>query len=180
MKPRLIFVCSMGDLFHEDVDPRFLREVLATMRQAPQHTFQVLTKRPNQIEGLLATGDLNPERWPRNAWLGVTVENDKARERIPVLSRVAETLKAPVRFISAEPLLENLNLSGYVNYVDWLIVGGETGPEARPMQVQWARELRGQMRGIQRAFFFKGWGSHIPAGQEKGKLDGMEVHEYPA
>lgn len=146
--PRLIFVNSMSDLFHEQVGSDFIREIFATMEACPQHTFQVLTKRSHRLRKLA------PELpWPDNVWMGVTVENEQTIHRITDLQEVP----ARVRFLSLEPLLgplENLPLEG----IDWVIVGGESGPGARPMTKAWVESIRRQCRQNDVPFFFKQWG----------------------
>jgi protein gp37 len=167
-KPRTVFVNSMSDVFHEDVTDEFIVRMFETMRTARQHRFQLLTKRPERLSSL-------PEdlEWPSNVWLGVTVERADYLERIDLLRGSA----AVVKFLSLEPLLGPLgtvDLSG----IDWVIVGGESGPGARPMDPEWVRGLRDQCieQGI--PFFFKQWG-----GTNKKKagrvLDGRVWSEMP-
>jgi protein gp37 len=148
----MIFVNSMSDLFHEDVPDEFIAQVFWVMAQAQRHTFQVLTKR---AERLAAWHARNPSTWwLANVWLGVSVENRQhGVARIPYLRRV----RAAVRFLSVEPLLEDvgaLNLDG----VDWVIVGGESGHGARPMRSEWAISVRDQCLAAGVPFFFKQWG----------------------
>ena len=147
-KPSRVFVNSMSDLFHEDIPESFIQRVFATMASCPQHTFQILTKRSQRLAHLASA-----LRWSPNVWMGVSVENAAVTHRIDDL----RTVPAAVRFLSCEPLigpLENLDLSR----MDWLIVGGESGPGARPMQAEWVRDLRDQCRRSGSAFFFKQWG----------------------
>lgn len=167
--PRLVFVNSMSDLFHELVPVEFIRAVFDTMRRAHWHTFQVLTKRSKR---LLTVADQLP--WPPNVWLGVSVENQAYTGRVEDLRAVP----AAVRFLSLEPLLgpiPHLPLDS----IDWVIVGGESGPKARPVDPAWVREIRDQckVRGV--AFFFKQWGgrNRKAAGRE---LDGRIWDEMPA
>lgn len=146
--PRIIFVNSMSDLFHEAVSLEFIRRVFGVMESCPQHTFQVLTKRS---ERLLETATDLP--WPANVWMGVSVENDDFTFRI---DHLRETV-AKVKFLSVEPLLgpiPQLNLQG----IHWVIAGGESGPGARPMQTEWVRDIRDQCDVAKVAFFFKQWG----------------------
>jgi protein gp37 len=147
-QPRMIFVNSMSDLFHEDVPLSFIQEVFSVMRRAPWHTFQILTKRASRLAVLNTELD-----WPPNVWMGVTVENAGCVSRIDHLrSTGAET-----KFLSLEPLLgpvQNLNLSD----IDWVIVGGESGPGARPMHPDWVTGLHQQCRQAPVPFFFKQWG----------------------
>ncbi|HXR61006.1 MAG TPA: phage Gp37/Gp68 family protein, partial [Solirubrobacterales bacterium] len=147
-RPRMIFVNSMSDLFHERVPLDFIGKVFASMEEAHWHTFQILTKRP---ERLVEVADDLP--WPENVWMGVSIENRRFIERADALREVP----AAVRFISAEPLLgplEGLEL----DHIDWLIAGGESGPRARPMNIEWVRELRDRCCEEGVAFFFKQWG----------------------
>jgi len=147
-KPRTIFVNSMSDLFHEDIEESFLRRVFDVMQQASQHQFQVLTKRAERLAEL--AGGLP---WPENVWMGVTVENQDCAWRIDSLRATG----AHVKFLSIEPLLGpiyDMDLTG----IDWVIVGGESGPGARPMKEQWVLDIKEQctIQGI--PFFFKQWG----------------------
>ncbi len=147
-KPRIIFVNSMSDLFHDKVPEEYILRVFNTMAACPQHTFQVLTKRS---ERLCRIASRLP--WPTNVWMGVSVENQRVVSRVTDLARVP----AKVRFLSLEPLLgplEELPLSR----IDWVIVGGESGPGARPMQEAWAQSIRRQCEDQRVAFFFKQWG----------------------
>jgi len=147
-EPRLIFVNSMSDLFHEQVPLEFIQRVFATMRDCPQHTFQILTKRSGRLRALAPKID-----WPVNVWMGVSVEDSR------VLSRVDDLRKVPaaVRFLSCEPLIGSLvevDLRG----IHWVIVGGESGPRARPMKVEWVHEIFRACRRQNVPFFFKQWG----------------------
>lgn len=168
-KPRLVFVNSMSDLFHDDVPDDFIRAVFRTMRDCPQHTFQVLTKRSQRLREL---GPALP--WPGNVWMGVSVEDTRVVHRIDDLASVP----AQVRFLSCEPLigpLENLRL----DTIDWVIVGGESGPGARHMDPAWVQSIRRQCRNAGAAFFFKQWG-----GVRKDKtgrvLNGRTYDEMPS
>jgi len=147
-KPQMIFVNSMSDLFHEDVPLEFIHRVFDVMRRASWHTFQVLTKRSKRLR------ELNPEiDWPANVWMGVSVENQDYTFRIEHLRRT----DAHVKFLSLEPLLgplPRLNLRG----IDWVIVGGESGPGARPMAEEWVIDIRNQCLAAHVPFFFKQWG----------------------
>jgi protein gp37 len=146
--PRRIFVNSMSDLFHERVPLEFIQEVFATMIACPQHQFQVLTKRPEQL--LKMCGSLT---WPDNVWMGVSIETEKYACRSTLLQKVP----AMVRFLSVEPLLGPipvLPLEG----IHWVIVGGESGPGARPMLRRWVEDIRRQCRHAGVPFFFKQWG----------------------
>lgn len=147
-KPRQIFVNSMSDLFHANVPQNFVREVWATMHATPQHTYQILTKRPDRMAEITQTLPTL-----QNVWLGTSVENADYLDRIDDLRRV----RAVVRFISFEPLLGSVataDLSG----IHWAIVGGESGPRARSMDPKWVDEIEIACRRHSTAFFFKQWG----------------------
>lgn len=146
--PRVVFVNSMSDLFHQQVPAAFIQSVFRTMNRCPQHTFQILTKRSGRLKAL--AGKL---RWTPNIWMGVSIENADMYQRIHDL----RATPAAVRFLSCEPLLapvERLPLQG----IHWVIVGGESGPGARPMQPVWVRSIKAQCRKAGAAFFFKQWG----------------------
>ena len=147
-KSQMIFVNSMSDLFHRAVPARFIEEIFFTMNQARWHTFQILTKRADRLL------QLAPRlKWTPNVWMGVTVENDKHVDRIDRLREVP----AAVRFLSLEPLLGPLPKLDLTR-IDWVIVGGESGPGARPMDPEWVLDLRDQCLNAGVAFFFKQWG----------------------
>lgn len=167
-QPRLVFVNSMSDLFHDDVDISFIQRVFGVMRETPRHTYQVLTKRTKRLRRV--AGQLD---WPPNVWMGVSVENARYRFRIDDLRNVP----AAVRFISAEPLLGPLgevDLGG----IDWVIAGGESGPRARPMDVAWGRDLRDQCVEADVSFFFKQWGGRTPKAGGR-ELDGRTWDDMP-
>lgn len=147
-QPRVIFVNSMSDLFHELVPREFIRDVFEVMADASQHVFQVLTKRHERMVELASLVD-----WPPNVWMGVSIENRRWVERADYLREIP----AAVRFVSAEPLLgplDSLDLDG----IDWLIAGGESGPRHRPMREEWVLDLRDRCRDAGVPFFFKQWG----------------------
>ena len=147
-RPRLVFVNSMSDLFHRSVPSEFIEAVFDVMNRAPQHTFQVLTKRPGRA-ALLARRLL----WTPNIWMGTSVESNRWLGRLEHLRKTG----AQTRFLSLEPLLgplPDLDLHG----IDWVIVGGESGPRARPMQADWVREIRDNCLRNNVPFFFKQWG----------------------
>ena len=147
-KSQMIFVNSMSDLFHRAVPARFIEEIFFTMNQARWHTFQILTKRADRLL------QLAPRlKWTPNVWMGVTVENDKHVDRINRLREVP----AAVRFLSLEPLLGPLPELDLTR-IDWVIVGGESGPGARPMDPAWVLDLRDQCLNARVAFFFEQWG----------------------
>ncbi|KIG11428.1 DUF5131 family protein [Caballeronia concitans] len=147
-KPRTVFVNSMSDLFQDAVPLDFIQRVFETMVATPQHTYQVLTKRSRRLFEL---APLLP--WPSNVWMGVSVENERVVERVDHLAATP----AMVKFLSCEPLigpLDNLPLAG----IDWVIVGGESGPGARPINEKWVQSIRRQCHTQRAAFFFKQWG----------------------
>jgi protein gp37 len=167
-RPRVVFVNSMSDLFHEDIPDDYVAEVFDVMGRAEQHTFQVLTKRQDRLAELA-----RQLPWPRNVWMGVTIENRRFVHRADALREVP----AAVRFISAEPLLgplERLDLTG----IDWLIAGGESGPRHRRIEPVWVTELRDRCQREGVAFFFKQWGGLRPKSGGR-KLDGREWDEMP-
>lgn len=147
-KPRLIFVNSMSDLFQEAVPVEFIRRVWATMAATPQHTYQILTKRPDRMAEVTPELDLLP-----NVWLGTSVENSAVLDR---LSHLRAT-PAAVRFVSFEPLIGSV-ADGDLRDIDWAIVGGESGPRARPMLEEWVDEIHEMAEASGTAFFFKQWG----------------------
>jgi len=201
-RPRRIFVCAHGDLFHEQVPDAWIDQVFAVMAMAPQHTFQVLTKRPARMRDYLVRFDSDEavERVADQAvaiagspcaagiiedatmialphvWPGTSVEDQPtADERIPVLLDTP----AAVRWISAEPLLGPVEIEEYLADLDWVVAGGESGPAARPMDPDWARSLRDQCVRSQVPFFFKQWGG--PAAKAGGReLDGRTWDQMPA
>lgn len=167
-KPRRVFVNSMSDLFHDDVPSAFILRVFETMVAAPQHSFQILTKRPERVAEMAPTLP-----WPPNVWMGTSIERSDYTWR----ARFLKLAPASVRFLSIEPLLgpiPRLPLAG----IDWVIVGGESGHGARPMHPDWVRSIRNQCvtRGVQ--FFFKQWGG--PNKKATGRhLDGDLWNEMP-
>jgi len=202
-RPRRVFVCSMGDLFHPEVDFSSIRDIYETAREHPQHTYIFLTKRPHRMhqftEYMLRKTDLT-EIWGSNMWIGVTAENQaRANERIPVLLDTP----AAVRFVSVEPMLEpvklwertpngamrNLGPVATGRGLDWVICGGETGPGARPMSPEWAQELLWECVTAHVPFFFKRHGSYNERAQGEAYvsdpsntgrlLKGLEWNQYP-
>jgi protein gp37 len=167
-RPRRVFVNSMSDLFHAQVPVTFIRQVFDVMASTPQHTYQVLTKRARRVRRL--AGALT---WPDNVWMGVSVEGVEAVHRIDDLRRVP----AAVRFLSCEPLLgplSNLRLDG----IGWVITGGESGPNARPMDPAWVEDLRDQCATAAVPFFFKQWGGRTPKAGGR-ELDGRTWDDMP-
>ena len=174
-KPHNIFICSMGDLFHEDVPFEFVDKVMKTIRETPWHRYQILTKRAERMEEYFLSHSV-----PSNAWLGVTVEVQRTLSRIDNLRH----LPASVRFLSCEPLLEDLghmDLEG----VDWIIVGGESGTQARPMKEEWVLNIKRQAEEQDIAFFFKQWGTWSRDGVKRNKhvnrklLEGKIIQQMP-
>lgn len=156
-KPRRIFVNSMSDLFHERVPDDFIASVFETMREAWWHQFQVLTKRPDRMTDFVTTHMHEPLHHTHpNVWLGASVETQKYVDR----ARLVASLDSTVRFLSCEPLLGPLDLAGVLgpDGINWVIVGGESGHRARPMDATWVREIRRQCRDARVPFFFKQWG----------------------
>ena len=173
--PCMIFVCSMSDLFHSDVPFDFIDKVFGVIRNTPQHNYQILTKRAERMAEYFASRTI-----PGNVWIGVTVENPKAKNRIDYI----RNLKASVRFISCEPLLEDLgelDLSG----INWIIVGGESGVQARPMKEEWVLNIKRQADKNNIPFFFKQWGTWSVDGIKGNKkingklLQGKIVQNMP-
>ena len=167
-KPRTIFVNSMSDLFHEEVPFSYIQEVFEVMAKADWHRFQVLTKRAERIE------ELAPKlNWPKNVWMGVSVENRDHLWRVQHLRKVP----ANVRFLSIEPLLGSMGRFS-LKKIDWVIVGGESGPGARPMEEEWVMRIKSQCEKQGVPFFFKQWG-----GVQKKKwgreLEGRTWDEMP-
>lgn len=180
--PQHIFVNSMSDLFHPAVPEPFIDQIYETMALTPRHTYQILTKRPHRLQSYLRRRPVLP-----NVWLGVSIENDRYQFRAHYLRHTP----AAVRFLSCEPLLgplPDLNLEG----IDWVIVGGESGPGARPMDINWVREIRDRCIDTRTAFFFKQWGRWAPTTTPDGyairrggnhasgrTLDGRTWDQYP-
>jgi protein gp37 len=167
--PRLIFVNSMSDLFHDDVPDAFIARVFSVMAEARQHTFQILTKRAKRLARLAQA-----LQWPRNVWIGVSVENERYLWRVEFLRRVP----AAVRFLSLEPLLGPLPGLSLSN-IDWVIVGGESGPHSRPLDPEWVRQLRDQCLAEAVPFFFKQWGG-VWKSRTGRLLDGQLWNQMPA
>lgn len=166
--PRTIFVNSMSDLFHPEVPVSFIRDVFTVMADTPQHTYQVLTKRSKRLAKIGPSLD-----WPDNVWMGVSVENDRYTLRVPHLL----TCGAQIKFLSCEPLiapLPSLQLDG----LDWVIVGGESGPGARPIDPDWVRAIRDLCSKQDIPFFFKQWGGLTPKAGGR-ELDGRTWDELP-
>jgi protein gp37 len=167
-KPRIVFVNSMSDLFHKNIPLDYIRKVFRVMKDNRMHTFQVLTKRADILTQYNSLLD-----WPPNIWMGVTVENQKVIERIDYLRNTS----AFIKFLSLEPLIgpiHNLNLYN----IDWVIVGGESGPKARPMKKEWVLDIKDQCDKAGVKFFFKQWGGFNK--KKSGRLlEGKTYNEMP-
>ena len=175
-KPTVYFVNSMSDIFHEEMPEEYLDRIFEVIENTPQHTYQILTKRADRMLQYLSKRDI-----PKNTWLGVTVENRK--EGLPRIDKL-RNLQASVKFLSVEPLLEDLGKMNLKN-IDWVIVGGESGNRARPMDKEWILNVQQQCEAEGIPFFFKQWGTW---GEDKikrnkklngKKLDGKIWQQYP-
>ncbi len=168
-QPRVVFVNSMSDLFHDDIPLAYIQRIFATMRDCPHHTFQVLTKRSERL------AELAPHLpWPSNVWMGVSVEDSRVLHRV----RHLQSVPAKVRFLSLEPLigpLDALPLDG----IHWVIVGGESGPKARPMRKEWVTAILRQCRSARVPFFFKQWGG-VRKDLTGRELNGRRYDDMPA
>ena len=180
-EPRRIFVNSMSDLFHNEVPEDFVRQCFAVMLRVDRHVYQVLTKRPARAASFVERhADLFPRGLPGHIWIGTSVEDQSVDYRVPHLLGVP----AAVRFLSCEPLIGPLDLSLFLDgfaagdELHWVIVGGESGQGARPMDPQWARGLRDQCRAARVPFFFKQWGGRTPKAGGRD-LDGATWDQYP-
>lgn len=170
--PKRIFVNSMSDLFHKEIPRDFIDRVFDTMERANWHTFQVLTKRSSLMRSYVNNRYCGVTA-PSHIWLGVSIEDRGALVRLVHLKQAA----AAVRFVSFEPLLEDLgelDLGG----IHWVIAGGESGPRARPLQTEWVRSIRDQCKSQEVAFFFKQWGGRTPK-SGGNRLDGRQWNQYP-
>lgn len=165
-KPTKYFVNSMSDLFHEDVPFEFIDQVMAVINQTPRHIYQILTKRSKRMAEYFQTRTA-----PQNAWIGVTVEN--RRQGLPRIDHL-RTINAHIRFLSVEPLLEDL---GTINLTDihWVIVGGESGSSARPMKPEWAESIKEQCIEADVHFFFKQWGGWGADGKKRSKKENGRI-----
>lgn len=167
-KPRKVFVNSMSDLFHENVPLDFIQKVFNTMNDTPHHTYQILTKRSSRLAAI--SNELN---WGKNIWMGVSIENENVLHRIDDLKKT----QAQIKFLSCEPLLGPLNDLDLKN-INWVIVGGESGPRSRPIEEDWVWNIKLQCEKFRVPFFFKQWG-----GVQKHKtgriLKGQLYEEYP-
>ena len=173
--PSMIFVCSMSDLFHKNVPFEFIDQVLNVIKNTPQHNYQILTKRADRMAEYFSSRNIPP-----NAWLGVTVEIARTKSRIDFI----RNLHAPIRFISCEPLLEDLGELDLIG-INWVIVGGESGVQARPMKEEWVLNIKKQADTLHIPFFFKQWGTWSVDGIKGNKktngklLQGVVVQNMP-
>lgn len=170
--PRMIFVNSMSDLFHKDIPEDFVGRIFDTMESAHWHTFQVLTKRSSLMRDFL-NRRYGEKRGPPHIWCGVSVEDGKRKSRITHLQQA----QAGIRFLSIEPLIGDVGELDLTD-INWVIVGGESGPRARPMQQAWVRSIRDQCKIAGVAFFFKQWGGIRPKTGGR-RLDGREWSQFP-
>jgi protein gp37 len=172
-RPRMIFVNSMSDLFHKQIPRSYISAVFDTMEKAEWHIFQVLTKRSSLLQKFLSRryGDGTA---PAHIWFGVSVENQQTTSRIVHLQKS----RAMVRFLSIEPLIAPVGKLS-LNNIDWVIVGGESGPGARPLRAEWAIDIRDQCVGARVPFFFKQWGGRSPKAGGR-LLDGKVWNEFPS
>lgn len=174
-KPQMIFVCSMGDLFHEKVSDSFIDKVMDTIEKTPQHRYQLLTKRAERMAAYFSNHSI-----PNNAWIGVTVECKSSLYRIDFI----RSIDASVRFLSCEPLVEDLGVMDLTG-INWIIVGGESGMQARPMKEKWALNVKQQAANLNIPFFFKQWGTWGSDGIKRNKhvngklLEGKIIQELP-
>jgi len=167
-KPTVYFVNSMSDLFHQSIPDVYIDQVFDVIARSTQHTFQVLTKRAERMALYFRNRAV-----PRNAWLGVTVEDRK--HGVPRIDKLRE-IDATIRFLSVEPLLEDVGEINLKN-IHWVIVGGESGPKARPMKLEWADSIRQQCEELDVAFFFKQWGGWGADGVKRAKKqNGRQLH----
>ena len=167
-KPTTYFVNSMSDLFHNDIPFEFLDQVFDVIKRTPQHTYQILTKRASRMRKYFVPGE---RLLPSNVWLGVSVENRKYG--LPRIDELRE-IEASIRFLSIEPLLEDIgeiDLTG----IHWVIVGGESGPKARPMKPEWVSAIKEQCQQVGVAFFFKQWGGWGADGKKRPKKENGRV-----
>lgn len=175
-KPTVFFVNSMSDIFHIDMPEEYLESIFDVIKETPQHTYQILTKRADRMYQYFSERKI-----PDNIWLGVTVENRK--DGLPRIDKLRK-LQASVLFLSVEPLLEDLGNLNLAN-IDWVIVGGESGNKARPMEKSWVLNIKQQCEGNNVAFFFKQWGTWGADNIKRNKklngkdIDGKVWHQYP-
>jgi protein gp37 len=166
-RSRIVFVCSMGDLFHDAVPADYIHKVFEVMRKADKQIFVVLTKRSERMRQMQID-------WPRNVWAGVTVENQRRRTRIDDLLAT----NATVKYLCVEPLLEEVDLAPWLDRLQWIVLGGESGPGSRPMNPEWVRKVRDDCIAANVPFYFKQWGGNRRKNQGN-ELDGRTWYQYP-
>lgn len=173
-EPKMVFVNSMSDLFHKDIPPAFVRQVFDVMLNVDHHIYQVLTKRPARAARFwtLHRQLFGRQTVPSHIWIGTSIENQDVAHRVRHLKK----LPAAVRFLSCEPLLGPLSLD--LDGIHWVIAGGESGPEHRPMRREWAESIRDQCQRVSVPFFFKQWGGWTPKAGGR-KLGGRTWNDYP-
>jgi protein gp37 len=175
-KPRTIFVCSMSDLFHKEVPYEFVDKIMRVITETPQHRYQILTKRADRMADYFSKHNV-----PKNVWLGTTVEVRSSKPRIDYLKKINGV---SIKFLSCEPLLEDLGTID-LDGINWIIVGGESGRQARPMQEDWVIAIKRQVEAAGKAFFFKQWGTWGSDGIKRDKhkngkiLQGNICQEMP-
>jgi protein gp37 len=174
-KPHTIFVCSMSDLFHEEVPFHFIDKVMNIIEETPHHNYQILTKRAERLSEYFKNTKI-----PKNAWLGVTVDIKASKSKINYI----RNLNATIKFLSCEPLIEDLGLID-LKGIDWVIVGGESGNKARPMKEEWVKNIKTLTDQQNVLFFFKQWGTWGSDGVKRNKkvngkmIDGKVIQEMP-
>lgn len=180
-EPSMFFVCSMADLFHEEVPFDFIDKVMEVIEATPQHTYQLLTKRTHRMYNYFQNH--RRHNIPSNVWLGATIENGDATKRLFTFTAIL-TPNDNVKFLSCEPLLSDLGPIDFKG-IDWVIVGGESGPQARPMKKEWVLNIQRQCAEQGVPFFFKQWGTYGEDGVRRDKkangclLDGKVCQEWP-
>jgi protein gp37 len=180
-EPRRVFVNSMSDLFHEKIEDEYILKVFETMERAEQHTFQVLTKRTARMAAWVQKYYSN-KKIASNIWMGTSLERQDFYERVEFLKRIP----SKVRFLSVEPLLGPIQFKAHdLRALDWVIVGGESGPHSRPMSKEWVTDIKDQCEKQKVPFFFKQWGAYNSQGERVGKkysgrrLEGRHWNEMP-
>ena len=179
-QPSMFFVCSMADIFHKDVPFEFVDRIMEVIEATPQHTYQILTKRANLMHQYFTLKGYVPD----NVWVGVTLEDVNAKERLWYLKDLKYTFDAKVTYLSCEPLLADLGTIG-LGGIDWVIVGGESGLQARPMDKGWVLNIQKQCTEQDVPFFFKQWGTYGEDGVKRDKkangctIDGVVYQEWP-
>ena len=179
-KPHTVFVCSMSDLFHEQVDYNFIDDVFAAMRRNPRHTHILLTKRPDRAlrwwsRHIVTHAEVPSPLWPDNVWFGVTAEDQQAADYRCIY---LDDIPAPIKFVSVEPMIGPVDLHRFMDEISWVIVGGESGARGRPMEEDWVRSLRADCIETSTPFFYK---QIVRAGKKEvmPPLDGVVWNQFP-